>query len=150
MALWPAVAIALTLVVATVLIHYELLRGTSLLIPRLAIPPRTRLLVVLGAVFVAHSLEVTLYAIALYTMHQHGALGGIAGTVEGTAFDFLYLSITSFTTLGVGDVFPTGPMRLVVAVESLNGLVLIGWSASFTYLAMEKFWDQHPRRRRAI
>jgi len=28
-------------------------------------------------------------------------------------------------------------MRLIAGAESLNGLVLIGWSASFTYLTME-------------
>ena len=33
-------------------------------------------------------------------------------------------------------------MRLVAGVESLNGLVLIGWSASFTYLTMEEFWGR--------
>jgi hypothetical protein len=32
-------------------------------------------------------------------------------------------------------------MRIVAGIESLNGLVLIGWSASFTYLTMERFWD---------
>jgi hypothetical protein len=26
--------------------------------------------------------------------------------------------------------------------------LLIGWSASFTYLTMEKFWPLHPERRR--
>jgi len=32
--------------------------------------------------------------------------------------------------------------------ESLNGLVLIGWSASFTYLTMEEFWG--PKRSRGL
>ena len=45
-----------------------------------------------------------------------------------------------YTTLGIGDLHPNGVMRLVAGVESLNGLVLIGWSASFTYLTMEEFW----------
>jgi len=26
-------------------------------------------------------------------------------------------------------------------VEALNGLLLIGWSASYTYFAMERFWS---------
>ena len=33
-------------------------------------------------------------------------------------------------------------MRLLTGIEALNGLVLIGWSASFTYLAMEEFWGE--------
>jgi hypothetical protein len=45
-------------------------------------------------------------------------------------------------------VFPLGPVRLLSGVEALNGLMLIGWSASFTYLTMEKFWPLHVGRRR--
>ena len=46
----------------------------------------------------------------------------------------IYLSISNYTTLGVGDVFAIGPMRIVSAIEALIGLVLIGWSASFSIL----------------
>ena len=28
-------------------------------------------------------------------------------------------------------------------ITALNGLLLIGWSASFTYLVMEQFWPLH-------
>jgi hypothetical protein len=38
-------------------------------------------------------------------------------------------------------VHPSGTVRLIAGLEALNGLVLIGWSASFTYLTMEKVWD---------
>ncbi|MFT5782459.1 MAG: hypothetical protein ACI9EB_001852 [Pseudomonas sp.] len=31
-------------------------------------------------------------------------------------------------------------MRLIAGVEALNGLLLIGWTASSTYIAMERFW----------
>jgi hypothetical protein len=37
------------------------------------------------------------------------------------------------------DLFPHGPLRIVAGIETLNGFILIGWSASFTYLSMEKF-----------
>ncbi len=42
--------------------------------------------------------------------------------------------------MGFGDIVPTGPLRFVCGVEALNGLLLIGWSASFTYVFMEHFW----------
>ena len=38
-------------------------------------------------------------------------------------------------------ILPVGPVRLVAGAEALNGLLLIGWSASYAYLAMERFWD---------
>jgi hypothetical protein len=141
---------ALALLLLTVAIHYEVLRGTGLLIPRLPVRPRGRILVVIAGVFIAHFVEVSLYALAFYLMHLHPALGRIDGEFGGTALDFFYFSLSCYTTLGIGDLFPHGPLRVVASVEALNGLVLIGWSASFTYLSMEKFWEDHrPRRARA-
>jgi hypothetical protein len=130
------------LIVATVMIHYELLRGTSRLIPKLSIPPRSRIFVVISAVFVAHFIEVCLYALAYHVMSTQG-LGAIDGKTEGNALDLFYFSISTYTTLGIGDLHAVGPIRLIAGIESLNGLVLIGWSASFTYLAMERFWEAH-------
>ncbi|MHB2205292.1 hypothetical protein [Methylobacterium sp. CM6257] len=39
------------------------------------------------------------------------------------------------------------PPRLLAGVEALNGLLLIGWSASFTYLAMERYRPLHGKAR---
>ena len=49
-------------------------------------------------------------------------------------------------SVGFGDLSPVGPIRLVSGLESLTGLLLITWSASFTYLEMHQHWtrpDQH-------
>jgi Ion channel len=139
------VTLALASVVATVIIHYEVLRGTSLVIPRFSVAPRGRILVVIGGVFVAHLMEIFLYAFVFFLMHVYFDLGSIEGEFHGEVLDFFYFSITSYTTLGVGDLFPHGPLRIVAGMEALNGFVLIGWSASFTYLSMEKFWGLHRR-----
>jgi hypothetical protein len=136
-----AAIIALGLVAGTVLIHYEILRIASALVPRLSMPHRSRMLFVICALIAAHFLEICLYALAYYGMHNHFGLGFIAGEIEGGFVDFFYFSMTTYTTLGVGDVFARGPLRLVSGVEAFNGLVLIGWSASYTYFAMRKLWD---------
>lgn len=135
--------ISLVLVATTVALHYELLRATSRLIPRLSIRPRARILVVIAAAFVGHLLQITLYALAFGLVDGRAGLGSLVGALEGGALDFFYFSIANFTTLGVGDIHAVGPMRVVAGIESLNGLVLITWSASFAYLAMEKFWQDH-------
>jgi len=59
----------------------------------------------------------------------------------------MYFSAETYTSLGFGDMTPIGPIRLIAAVEALNGLLLIGWSASFTYISMEKFWLNKPAHR---
>ncbi|WP_209426749.1 potassium channel family protein [Pararhodobacter sp. SW119] len=131
------------LVSATVLIHYEVLRFTGQLLPRLPIRPRQRVLVVITACFVAHLIEIVLYAFAFSLLHLQG-LGRIEGEFEATALDFFYFSLTSYTTLGIGDVYPSGPLRVLAGIESLNGFILITWSASFAYLMMQRHW--HPER----
>ena len=145
MPLLIAILAAVFLVGATVAIHYEVLRWTSMLIPHISLRPRARIVVVIFAVFLGHVIEVMLYAFAYFLMHESYELGHIGGDFEATAVDFFYFSITTFTTLGIGDVQPYGYLRIVAGMQSLNGLGLIGWSASFTYLVMEKSWDDHRR-----
>jgi len=45
--------------------------------------------------------------------------------------------------VGFGDLVPIGPIRMLTAAEGLTGLALVTWSASFTFLAMQRFWP-HP------
>jgi len=54
----PAMLVSTVLVLTTVLIHYEVLRFTSLAMPRIHMPPRQRILVVILAAFLAHTIEV--------------------------------------------------------------------------------------------
>jgi hypothetical protein len=136
-----AIGISLILITATVLLHYELLQFAARLPSRLTGPTRSRILVVIAVVLAAHVIEACLYAVAYYLMQIRLQLGALVGHLEGDALDYFYFSIATYTTLGIGDLHPSGAMRLVAGVEALNGLVLIGWSASFTYLTMERFWD---------
>jgi hypothetical protein len=134
--------ITVLLVSGTVLIHYEALRLTGRLIARTSILPRQRIMVVIGGCFAAHLAEIALYALAYALLHEREGFGGIEGEFGGTMLDFFYFSITSYTTLGIGDVYPKGLVRIVSGVEALNGFLLITWSASFTYLMMQQYW--HP------
>ena len=146
--LWAAAA-SVVLVGLTVLIHYEVLRRTYDWLPRMTIPPRQRIVVVLFAVFFAHTVEVWLYGIAYYLLDDRSGLdlGHFGGEFDGSFAEYVYFSTVSYTSLGLGDVWPLGPMRLITGVEALNGLVLIGWSATFTFIAMRRFWEAHPPRK---
>jgi hypothetical protein len=52
----------------------------------------------------------------------------------------VYFSATVYSILGFGDIIPGGPLRLLVGIESVTGLLMITWSASFTYLEMVQYW----------
>lgn len=130
------------LVAITVFVHYELLRATSKIVPRWTFRGSNRMLLVIAVLFIAHLIEIGLYAVGYYVMNEQLHLGSLGGELKNTALDYFYFSNASFTTLGIGDIYPTGPIRLVAGIESLNGFVLIGWSASFTYLEMERLWGK--------
>jgi len=134
------------LVFSVVLIHYELLRAVSAWLPHIALPPRPRILVVIAVAFAAHTIEVWLYAMAYYLLSDHFGIGHFGGQFQGDFSEYLYFSTVTYTTVGFGDVYPLGALRLMAGVESLVGLLMIAWSASFTYLAMERFWDLHGPR----
>jgi Ion channel len=113
------------------------------------VPTRPRIIIVIGVVLAAHILEAGLYAAAYYVLHTQFGMGGLGGHLEGDLLDYFYFSMATYTTLGIGDLHPSGVMRLIAGIESLNGLVLIGWSASFTYLTMEELWGRGGREKDA-
>jgi hypothetical protein len=132
--------VALVLVTLTALIHFEALQLIARFASQVPIPRRSQVIVVILGIIVAHALEIGVFALAYVGLSVAG-LGQLTGDLEGTWIDAYYFSLTVFTTLGFGDIQPIGPLRLVAGVEALNGLVLIAWSASFTYLTMARKWD---------
>ncbi len=138
----------IAMVMLTVLVHYESLRLiTDTLVPRLRRPPRQEMVFVIFGVFLAHTLEVWLFALCYMLMVSNG-IGHFAGVMEGSVIDYMYFSVVSYTSLGIGDVYPMGGLRLLTGVEALCGLLMISWSASYTYLCMERLWKLHPGRQR--
>jgi Ion channel len=142
MEMLQTVLAALALVGFAVVIHYESLRAISIFTSKLTIPHRALSLVVISGVLLAHLAEICLFAAGFFIMHEYLGLGSVKGEFNGSLLDYFYFSATTYSTLGVGDLFPVGVIRLVAGVEALTGFVLIGWSASFTYLTMERSWDQ--------
>ena len=77
-------------------------------------------------------------------------------SLEAPTFaDFVYFSGVVYTTLGFGDIVPVGGARILTVAEAVTGLVLIAWTASFTYFEMRENWsldgegEQPDRRRRS-
>ncbi|MDI1274895.1 potassium channel family protein [Polaromonas sp.] len=124
-----------------VIIHYECLLRLTLLLARVKLRHRLRILLGVGGALMAHAVEVWVFAFAYYFMHHASEWGRLKGSFDGSLMDCVYFSFTTFTTLGFGDIQPTGDLRFLTGIESLTGLVLITWTASFLFVEMQKFWN---------
>ena len=138
----------LTLAVAVCLVslcffgHLTVMESLRWLITAKEETLRHPLPIVLVTLFVAHLLEAVIYALGLAFLDEMGRGHLMGATIGGPGWfeDHFYFSIASYTTLGLGDIIPSGDIRIVAGLESLNGLVLVSWSASFTYWVMERLW----------
>ncbi|GAB2177007.1 ion channel [Dongia sp. agr-C8] len=142
--------LAAVFVVVCILVHYEIMRLTAdYLLPRLSIVPK-RAHVVFGicACFVAHTIEVWLFA-GLYYVLALKTDSGFADESRRAFLDYLYFSTESYTSLGFSDARQlSNDLRLLAGIEAMIGLVLIAWTATFNYFMFEHYWVLHPRRRR--
>jgi hypothetical protein len=131
----------LFIIAIAVAIHYEFLYRITLLMPKLVVRHRFR--IVLGVYFAlaAHAVEVWIFGISYFFMNRAEDWGYLKGNFDGSLMDCVYFSFTTYATLGTGDIVPHGDLRFLAALESLTGLVLITWTASFLYLEMTRYWD---------
>ncbi|MEM6856845.1 MAG: potassium channel family protein [Pseudomonadota bacterium] len=132
--------LAALLIAATIFIHYEILRLTTIGATDLRVHPRSRLWMMLGGAMISHLIHIGLYAAAYLVLEYQFEVGAIEGPNSGNVNDAVYFSIVCYTTLGFGDIYPSGELRLLSGIEALNGLVMVTWTASMTYLHMERFW----------
>lgn len=143
-------AVAFAVTGLAVLLHYE---GVHWLARRFSgrdvnrTDDRRAMLKIICALFGLHLLEIWMYGLAYWGLLRipgagdvHGANGIAGASGIDTLFDAVYLSATTYSTLGIGDLAPVGAIRMLSGMESLVGLLLITWSATFTYLEMSRLW----------
>ena len=130
--------LAVLLVLASAYVHYEILWRLNHVLPRLHLYPARAsvLLAVLGA-FVSHFIQISLFACAYLFIQGRGEAG--AGHMDFRTA--LYFSTQIYTTLGLGDIYPVSRARGIVEAESITGFLMISWTASFTFLEMNRFWS---------
>ncbi|MCA9103968.1 MAG: two pore domain potassium channel family protein [Planctomycetales bacterium] len=137
-------AFSLIAVLICVGVHYEGLQFASWSIKLVG---RRRLRVALGIVLVLmlHVVEVTMFAggwwVLMLTTDQ------VLSIPDPHFEDVLYFSFITYTSVGYGDITPVGLGRMLAGTEALIGLVLIAWTASFTFYEMQLYWDPRAERK---
>ena len=133
--------LGLFLVCTCVLMHYETLRLLNDRMSRVKIiSTRAKVLASMVGALCSHLLQIAVFALAYWLLRNKLGIGGFGGAFEDSFSTFLYFSSETYTTLGFGDIYPTGSLRLICGVESLVGLLMVSWTASFTYLEMRRYW----------
>jgi hypothetical protein len=132
--------ITASLVLLSVIVHYEALKRISDWLPKSPLRIRLRVAAGVFGALSAHLVEVALFSMGYYFAMHSGRYGTLKGCTDAFE-DCVYYSFVAYTSLGFGDIVPVGPLRFLTAMETLTGLVLIAWTASFLYVQMNRFWS---------
>ena len=138
------IAAIVVLPLLAVRLHYELLLLTSKLVGALAGYLRAGVALAVALALLAHVIEVVVFGIGWFLLIDAGFVE-IVPPVP-TMVDAIYFSGAVYTSLGFGDIVPaSGGGKLLAVVETITGLVLIAWTASFTFYEMQRHWTRDER-----
>ena len=90
---------------------------------------------------IAHLIEIILFQIAYVWLVPSPGHGEIVGAESIGWSENFYFSAVTYTSLGYGDLTPTGNLRFVATIEALTGLIMIAWTATFAFLVMQRYWQ---------
>lgn len=139
-----AALVALLVTGLAVFVHYEGVHWLARRYSRRTLSragDRRAIFKIVLALLGLHVAEIWCFGLAYWWLIHVPDAGGFHGLdAPATVFDAIYLSATTYSTLGIGDLAPVGAIRLLSGMEALTGLLLITWSASFTYLEMSRLW----------
>ena len=98
---------------------------------------------------IVHVVEIALFALVYLGFDGSLHYGQLLGDYDGGFNDCFYFSLSCYTSVGFGDIRPEGWLRFTAGVEALLGLMMITWTASLLYLAMQKLAENsHKKQQR--
>ena len=136
-----SIVICILLSLFTTLLFYEILGLVMRLISGRRLSPRRLLVVMALGIIFAHCLSIIIYGVAYWFLTYLSHFPKLEGVDAADFGGYLYYSATTYTSLGVGDIYARGCLRIVSSFEVINGLTLIAWSATFTFFSVKKLWQ---------
>ena len=127
-------------VVVCVIVHYEALSALTNWLKKVQLRPRPRILALIFAILFTHVVEIWIFGLTYFMLVSGEGYGTLHAIYPVGWLDCIYYSAVCFTTLGLGDIIPLGAIRFLTGTEALTGFVLLTWSASFTFVEMQRFW----------
>lgn len=131
------------IVVTCVLVHYEGLVILGRWVAHEPFSPRVRIATMILGQLALHVIEIWIFGIGYFLMAHAVEFGALVPDPGPLQFgDYIYYSAVVYSTLGFGELVPVGPIRFLTGMEAVVGLTLITWSASFTFLKMQRYWGR--------
>ncbi len=138
----PVLILTFVTVSVCVIFHYEVLVFLSYLARTRQFGLRRGVVIGVFGMLFAHVVEIMLFGVGYRLMHGAEQYGRLIADEVMQREDFFYYSFTVYTTLGFGDILPQGNIRMLTIMESLTGLVLIAWTASYLFVQMQHQWQR--------
>ncbi|WP_081639421.1 ion channel [Euryhalocaulis caribicus] len=92
-----------------------------------------------------HVLESALYAVGYWIGLSYLEIGGFDQMTDINFMNVLYYSIVTYSSLGLGDAYPTGHLKFMTGIQALNGFLAISCSASVMFVWMKDYLPQIRR-----
>lgn len=139
---WGVVIVTIAVISLIIGMHYEVLRNCLHFLPSFTRRRRRRVVILILVILTTHAVEIWMFGIAYLVLLRWNVFGAISGpTAIVSILDYVYYSAMVYTTVGFGDFITEGAIRFMTGMEALTGLVMITWSASFTFLEMQRDWQ---------
>ena len=131
MLLLPTIALSLVTLFGSVTAHYEALRLLARLTAGRPGFRRIGLFVAISGLLAVHMCEIALFACAFHIGVQDLGLGSFVNARSMAPMDYFYYAAETYSSLGYGDIYPLGTIRLLASITPVIGLLLMGWSSAF-------------------
>ena len=138
MQMLATILIAVAALTGTTAFHYEVMTFLDGALRARTRSIRPILPLILMIVVVAHLIEIGFYTAIFALAAGPLGLGAFHGVPTMGAIEYFYFSAQTYSTVGYGDIVPTGDLRILAGVAPLNGLLLLAWSGAFLYNAVHQ------------
>lgn len=88
---------------------------------------------IFGLLLTVHTLEVLLFQLTIFLGSNFFSLGRFTAKFTENFSDYFYYAISTYSTLGLTEFYPTEGLKVLSGFGSLIGFSMITWSATFFY-----------------
>lgn len=134
------------LVACVTMMHFEGLTFTARYALRHSNLGRWHLILTIMLIMALHLSEICVFSVGIYFAHHVLHLGAFSGDREFALIDYFHFSAETFVTVGYGDLYPIGPLRILTGIESLTGVLLIAWSGAFSFFTVQRLWENQIKK----